>query len=1372
MDFDKIKKDLSAIGAAIGAGAYAVGSLLNSYNNYSYNRCIGLANQSSRNWTEGVLRSLNRNIGGLNVYGLSDKERVATPIGWLANPEYNQEKEEPWFISDTERNRYYDYLDYVDTVYFKGRNNHLVDFNNNIHGVREFDAMDALKNNGIAVIRKIENWETPIPTATNVNDTRLGMESDYYVKKTLLNAQEFQESLGYSNYIMPEDDSNATASREGKEIKSKSGSQITRGAYHEFGPNGRFGISGNSNVLQDKVISNSQFIGEIIPWATSDHVYDTRLVTRDLDRVEDIQKLANQDNIDYYFLDKAQNTEKSHEYFPFGNYYSMTYSLGLIAASGERTQQAIANSMLGYPLTQTEVDNSGLLTGDSSDKIVVDANKKYYVGNGTRGTNYIDKMTACTVKFVKHGSESKNKNIVRLELQDAGNDNLWSARSVFQHREAEGNTFDSPLSTVGKENYNRGSAWGNYVLYDKDVIATKPDIIKKTNELFMNNKIKTIIGRFHTDEVGNYTENRMANDFIGSATSQYGASRGRNLLRKDHGTEQDKAIDVGNGYSNPYCRVWTYHHEYATMQDLMRPFIDKDSLDGSEISRYRTVGTKTEVTNGTPLANTVLSWDSGQHRLEKYGARIKSNKLVRFAPTRDGNEGIKDQLKRLMFSIENLAWKDCQELLDEDQKGPLGGRIMWFPPYNLEFSEQVSTQWNEVEFIGRGEKIPTYINTNRGGNLSFDILVDHPSVVNSFNGKGIGGKGVGDVDDVESYEQTLLRFFAGCEVLDKTTETYVMEQEPPKPNPPSPITVEVPEVTEQGAFSFYIFYPNNYSGVDDRNDMDLFTNYMLQGIGSGYLLDSSTNKLKSEINTDDTFCCGYEINEKSYGLSFNNSDPTEFDNEMKRLGEPWRAYHEDGICSDKRVIQKWAYRIDNEYKCQVLGKGNYCDVVSYGFNSTDGYLKGAAELGCSSDTENLFAFTEVYVALTDDKYGMGIGNIVDKDRVLKLKNKIDRLKELKDSDTSKTTITISSEGYASSHGYTELNKKLYENRANTAVEWLKSICPILSSALKEKPHVKVPYVLKDNNVNDFRAKASRAAKVTVSYKTEALVTNNEKNSNVNILDNAMEDKMAQAQLEYNDIALSGDENALHIARTNTIENANITPEAMRTMTNVEYHDRFNSQREWEEVAKVAGNTVPKAWEDKLEEDKGKQGYRNEYKFFSELEKTDSFLHDKIVDKIKFFDPAFHSITPEGYQARLTFLHQCTRQGSTSAWTDNTSIRSASNLAFGRPPILVLRIGDFYNTKIAVTSLSIDFKNNSGISWDLNDEGIGIMPMYAHVSMSFNFYGGSDLGGPISRLQNAVSFNYYANTSVYDNRSEMVEYDDNGNLTRVKEVDIK
>ena len=55
-----------------------------------------------------------------------------------------------------------------------------------------------------------------------------------------------------------------------------------------------------------------------------------------------------------------------------------------------------------------------------------------------------------------------------------------------------------------------------------------------------------------------------------------------------------------------------------------------------------------------------------------------------------------------------------------------------------------------------------------------------------------------------------------------------------------------------------------------------------------------------------------------------------------------------------------------------------------------------------------------------------------------------------------------------------------------------------------------------------------------------------------------------------------------------------------------------------------------------------------------------------------------------------------------------------------------------------------------MQWDLNPEGAGVQPMLANITMNFTFIGGQDISGPIERLQNAVTSNFYANASVYDN----------------------
>ena len=147
----------------------------------------------------------------------------------------------------------------------------------------------------------------------------------------------------------------------------------------------------------------------------------------------------------------------------------------------------------------------------------------------------------------------------------------------------------------------------------------------------------------------------------------------------------------------------------------------------------------------------------------------------------------------------------------------------------------------------------------------------------------------------------------------------------------------------------------------------------------------------------------------------------------------------------------------------------------------------------------------------------------------------------------------------------------------------------------------------------------------------------------------------------------------------------------------------------------------------------------------------------IKDKLKFFQPAFHSMTPEGLNTRLTFLQQCMRPGDTIptiktvGQTNELQYNNATNTAFGAPPVLVLRIGDFYNTKIIPTALGLTYEE-----LDINPEGIGIQPMIANVTLGFNFIGGSGLKESVDKLQNALTFNYYANTEMYDDRADATD----------------
>ena len=128
-----------------------------------------------------------------------------------------------------------------------------------------------------------------------------------------------------------------------------------------------------------------------------------------------------------------------------------------------------------------------------------------------------------------------------------------------------------------------------------------------------------------------------------------------------------------------------------------------------------------------------------------------------------------------------------------------------------------------------------------------------------------------------------------------------------------------------------------------------------------------------------------------------------------------------------------------------------------------------------------------------------------------------------------------------------------------------------------------------------------------------------------------------------------------------------------------------------------------------------------------------------------FASAFHSQTPEDFHRRLTFLQQCVRQGAAieSVVEKKNNVIRAKNSVFGKQPICVLRIGDFFYTKVIIETVTIDY---SEAPWDMNPEGFGMQPMLAKVTLNMKLIGGQSLSGPISALQNTISCNYYANTS--------------------------
>lgn len=160
------------------------------------------------------------------------------------------------------------------------------------------------------------------------------------------------------------------------------------------------------------------------------------------------------------------------------------------------------------------------------------------------------------------------------------------------------------------------------------------------------------------------------------------------------------------------CRVWTKKRPYHKIGDAVRfkELIRKERnsvIDG--FGNYNIFPTQLNVNEGYGRQGTGL----GDATVEAFGEK---------------------RARKYMFSLENLAWRDSVQFtnLPACEKGANGGRIMWFPPYDIKFTEDNSANWTTHQFLGRPEPIYTFNNTERSGTLSFKIVVDHPSILNTL----------------------------------------------------------------------------------------------------------------------------------------------------------------------------------------------------------------------------------------------------------------------------------------------------------------------------------------------------------------------------------------------------------------------------------------------------------------------------------------------------------------------------------------------------------------------------------------------------------------------------------------------------------------
>lgn len=1333
----------------------AFGDIRNIFNSgdlYNFRmRPIGLYNKSYGF----MLDHLYRNIGNAEyVY-----DGYSTPIGELANPFYNTITRVPWFYDDYYKNSTANYLDYMRVVYGAALSVENINDINLFHLSDDASAVGYV--DGIYAIEAIQN---SLRVYTNVNetgtDTKLGLDSGYYNTETLRNA------------IVSND--------ERKSFKNSITSNITD----------YLGLTTN-NVVDKKTYR------KVVSPLTGRFVDGVFSPLEDTDSPVEVSNYGHIGDIGSYIGYYNSLGEKSKKYFEDNVYVEGKKYYPLIMDNGNINHKG-----------KTYLGSIGVSVGH--DKLSKDES------NGLEAVA-IDELQ---IRYIFSTLE-EHSNIV----------NYKDAVYVY----AEDEYGSSPDITYLPS--NTGMRFGHYSSYGNGL--TVNDLLKKTNTAFKDGRYKTIISRFHT----NPTDAEETDTIQTAISKKYGLSHGRNLLKL--------VPDESQGYENPYCRVWTYHHQYHTLSDAIRPFeYSADELyDKYNFKEF--------------TADFGGDWGNGRKRLETHGVLNKNNGLVNITPIDTAEADKKVDIKNCMFSIENLAWKDVFSTdassrstfqaggLSAEQKGPFGGRIMWFPPYDLKFNEDINVNWNETNFIGRGEGIYTYTNTTRSGNLSFKILVDHPSIIDYWEGKG---KSVtNSVDDKDDPEQQLLRFFAGCDML---TAKSMPTPEAKQATKDEPVPTKDTEVVK-----FFVFYPNDYSGVNDGYDFAL--KYLTNGLGAGKVLSETTSKLedykipyaKATVNGNIKGYGGYEMR-PGFPISLGKTEQAEQQQhyligsaKVGNMTNEISLYAQEGDSTNTWWQRKWYYRVDerlykqkngNDYKPvnEDLLKKNYLDTTCSGLNSIHGKDAVANHFGINNK-ENLFSLSDFYIYLEGGDVKSVLSDIYPEGTLDATLSSL----ESKIGINGKNIDNIVCLGMASVQGYDEKNKKLALHRAKTVADWLKSKISIDGNKIKyevSKPRTggKDPGVNKGDD-NALINKLWRCAEVDIylkksesklledavtegyrpvedGYKEGEIINTVDKTleakAGIGISDEIFNDLSANIQVEfehYKDRVRSVRLNhlndglnnlAMNLRESSRHGNLNINSvfgavEEFSEHYKKYQYDNLGFIRNWggpkssiyastgemndkaaqSENAALNNSQLEKVDNAFADSEKTKEStvdannssvtrYDNEAKFFYLLEKNEPFLHHKISDKIKYFDPAFHSISPEGFNARLTFLQQCTRQGPTIGNSDNGTETTANNLSFGRPPVCILRIGDFYYTKILIDQISISF---DPLMWDLNSEGIGVMPMIADINMRFKFIGGSSLAGHITRLQNALSFNYYANTEVYDNRSELADYDSSGNINKFK-----
>jgi|688.fasta_scaffold24642_4 hypothetical protein len=705
-----------------------------------------------------------------------------------------------------------------------------------------------------------------------------------------------------------------------------------------------------------------------------------------------------------------------------------------------------------------------------------------------------------------------------------------------------------------------------------------------------------------------------------------------------------------------YCRVFQKDTPYYTYADLQK-------TDGI-------------TTSGRRFTNSVFD---NTYNLNI--APLRNPGSTNIIPDNDVGRG--GYAKKYMFSIENLAWRTSSrpgftyDELPTCEKGPNGGRVMWFPPYDLKFNDTSQANWSQTSFLGRPEPIYTYKDSTRTGSISWKIIVDHPSVMNTLIEKQLKGQAKERINSI------IDSFFAGCVKYD----IYELAK---KFN-----TIPVKDL-----FTYQEIL-NNPRLTDEE----------LAGI------NKSIPKDNDPINTTGT------QNTNNNTAPNDNVDAASF----KSTYEGLSFYFHNDIPDPNSNSTTSSVPYNQTFDSYIGLKPTYIDRANSTFSEDSSFCKKTGTVPGESVTYSEYCSRAKKVGEFFDSVVVSNYNKIAKDDKNFVVEAFNILKQ-------GGTITLSMIGSASAPASVSYNQNLSKRRNDSVIKFFKEYKIGDANLAEYIDSQKFKVVLTDAKGEEISIPKSESGESFFDVNCTKNITGGTGTVNSNSQIYSV-NAMACRRVRIKDIKVE------------------LPPQPTTTTTTV------LPQPNPEQNVPVPKPQPTVDYIKKIKEGISKKILRNlfsECDYFEVIKESNPMVLDTIKEKIKYFNPVFHSMTPEGLNARLTFLNQCVRPGETipTIGTDGKpKFNDAVNTSFGAPPILVLRIGDFYHTKIVPKTVSFTYEP---LVFDINPEGIGIQPMIANVTLGFDFIGGHGLARPVEQLQNALSFNYYGNTEIYDERAVWTE----------------